>query len=99
MGKFLIALTALTLSLAVLSGCDDLTVVRRTPAGTRQETRSVGCSYAGYCYSGGKFGFHYSCSGDRYAVVNIQSFVVRYKSGRIGTDEQDTVVKYLSECK
>ena len=60
----------------------------------------MSCSYPGYCYGiDGKFGFHYDCDGSRDAVVSVQSFVVRYKSGRIDTEEQVTVVRYLTDCK
>lgn len=93
-----------TAILLFTAGCDDLTVVRRDPAGVHQETRSVSCEYSGYCYgmnSNGKygFGFHFSCSGSRQAVVSVQSYVVRYKSGRISTQEEVSVIRYLTNCR
>jgi hypothetical protein len=95
----LVGVLAAVLLLA-LAGCDDLTVVRRVPAGERQETRSVSCSHSGYCLGyNGKFGFNYDCSGSRKAVVDVRSYVVRYKSGRIATEEQVSVVRYLTGCE
>jgi hypothetical protein len=100
MRKPLLISGMLTVACLILFGCDDLTVVRRTPAGVRQETRTVSCSHPGYCLGyNGKFGFNYNCSGERRADVNIQSFVVRYKSGRIATEEEVTVVRYLTACQ
>jgi hypothetical protein len=100
MRRLLPILSCLTLLFVLLAGCDDLTVTRRTPAGVRQETRSVSCSYPGWCIGyNGKFGFNYDCSGSRQAVVSVQSFVIRYKSGRIATEEEVTVVRYLTDCR
>jgi hypothetical protein len=101
MRKPLLVLSFLATAACVcLIGCDDLTVLRREPAGVKQETRSVSCNYSGYCLGyNGKFGFNYDCSGSRKAIVNVQSFVVRYKSGRIGMDEEVSVVRYLTDCQ
>lgn len=93
--------------LFVLIGCDNMTVTNRTLTGTRQETRSQSCTYAGLCqaceYRNGKqkcyLGYHQSCDGHRDARVNVQSFRVTYKSGRVDTEEQDSVDSFLTECK
>ena|SRR5579863_1921146 len=104
MRKPLLISSVLLVACLVLFGCDDLTVVRRDPAGVRQETRSVSCTHSGFCYglnANGKYGygFHFSCSGSRQADVSVQSFVVRYKSGRLATEEEVTVVRYLTDCR
>lgn len=95
-------------TLLFVIGCDNLTQTSKVPMGTRQETRSQSCSYAGLCRaceftSGGHqrcyLGYHNSCDGHRDAVVNVQQFKTTYKSGRQDIEEQDSVDHYLTECR
>lgn len=90
--------------------CDDMTVVSRVPAGSpRQVTSNVSCTYAGLCQAceyridKGKtkcwLGFHQSCDGHRDAIVNLQDFTVKYKSGRVDTETTSTTANFLSDCK
>lgn len=91
-----------------LIGCDDMAVTNRTALDTRQETRSMSCSYAGLCRacelkSSGRtkcwIGYHQSCDGHRDARVNVQRYRVTYKSGRMDTQEETSVESFLTECR
>lgn len=91
-----------------LAACDNMTEVSRVPAGTHTVTQSVYCTYTGLCraceyLSSGKskcwLGYHQACDGHRDAVVNIDSFTVKYKSGRVDTENTTTVQSFIGDCK
>jgi hypothetical protein len=93
--------------LLFLAACDSMTVVSRTPAGSRTATQAQSCTYAGLCqaceFRNGKqkcyLGFHQSCDGHRDAIVNIDSFNVKYKDGHTDVEHETTVQSYLGDCK
>lgn len=89
--KFLILLLS-------LSSCYDKIIEDEFKPEIYEFNETRHCTYQGYCYGIGGFGFHSFCHGERLTKIRCKFGTRIYKSGKIESIRQCVDVQYLSEC-